>query len=265
MLQFEATILWNRPVSEDTCHLGLSAPADFGRARPGQFVMVQVARAQGTLLRRPFSIHNVIRTGDGPTGFELLYKVVGKGTRALRGYREGERLPVLGPLGSSFSAGKAWRRVFLVAGGIGVAPMPFLAARLLERGLSPENCRVFIGGRSKGDLLCQDRFSEMGLCPTLTTDDGSAGDQCLITSPVELAMEAAAPEAVFACGPMPMLTCLAGMLEKRGIFTQVSVESMMACGMGACLGCALPDRDAEAPYRHVCIDGPVFDLEEIAI
>jgi dihydroorotate dehydrogenase electron transfer subunit len=265
MLQFEASVLWNTAVSEDTFHLGLSAPADFARARPGQFVMVQIQRAPQTLLRRPFSIHNLIWKADGFEGFELLYKAVGRGTRALRDYGPGERLPILGPLGSSFTVNRPWRRVFLVAGGIGVAPMPFLAKALLEKGLKSENCHVFIGGRSKADLLCHAEMAALQLPLTLTTDDGSAGDQCLITHPVASALERITPDAVFACGPMAMLACLADMLETRGIFTQVSVESMMACGMGACLGCALPDRDADAPYRHVCLDGPVFRLEQIKI
>jgi dihydroorotate dehydrogenase electron transfer subunit len=143
--------------------------------------------------------------------------------------------------------------------------MPFLAARLLENGLASEHCHAFVGGRSQNDLLCRDELTALGLPLTLTTDDGSAGDQCLITHPVETALEKGIPDAVFACGPMPMLACLAGILKTRPIFTQVSVESMMACGMGACLGCALPDKDKSAPYRHVCIDGPVFDLDQIAL
>ncbi|MDJ0782481.1 MAG: dihydroorotate dehydrogenase electron transfer subunit [Desulfosarcinaceae bacterium] len=266
MLQFEASVLWNAAVSEDVYHLGLTAPSDFGRARPGQFVMVRIPRAPGALLRRPFSIHKLIFDGGRRvSGFELLYKTVGKGTHALINYRIGDTLPILGPLGSSFSANKPWRRVFLVAGGIGVAPMPFLADRLLAKRLNPEDCHVFIGGQSAADLLCQDDFRALGVPLTLTTDDGSAGDQCLITHPVEAALDRSPPDALFACGPMPMLACLAGFLEQRGIFAQVSVESMMACGMGACLGCALPVRDTHAPYRHACIDGPVFDLDQIAV
>lgn len=267
MRQFDATVLWNRAVAADTYHLGLSAPDSFHRARPGQFVMVQILGAPGSLLRRPFSIHQLRAAGGKSSAFEfeLLYKVVGKGTRALSTYREGRRLSVLGPLGASYAVNRPWKQVFLVAGGMGVAPMPFLAARLLEKGLPHENCHVFIGGRSKDDLLCLDEFTALGLTPTLTTDDGSTGDQCLITHPVEIALEVQSPDAVFACGPMPMLTCLAGILEQRAIFTQVSVESMMACGIGACLGCALPDRDPGAPYRHVCIDGPVFELNQIAL
>lgn len=264
-MQFEASVLWNTAVSEDSFHLGLSAPADFARARPGQFVMVQILGAPHTLLRRPFSIHNLIWKAGEFEGFELLYKAVGRGTGALRTYGAGKRLPILGPLGSSFAVNKPWHRVFLVAGGIGVAPMPFLAERLLENGLKPENGHVFIGGRSKADLLCHAEMAALGLPLTLTTDDGSAGDQCLITHPMESALETSPPDAVFACGPTAMLACLADILEKRGIFTQVSVESMMACGMGACLGCAVPARDADAPYRHACIDGPVFGLEQIKI
>ena len=264
MLQFDATVLWNTAVSADTYHLGLSAPERFHRARPGQFVMVQIPRAPETLLRRPFSIHQLRATDGRGSTFELLYKVVGKGTRALSACREGEILPVLGPLGTSFATGNPWKRVFLVAGGIGVAPMPFLAARLVEKGLPPENCHAFVGGRSQGDLLCVDELTALGLPVTLTTDDGSAGDQCLITHPVETALEVERPDAVFACGPTPMLACLADILEQRRVFTQISVESMMACGMGACLGCAVPDRNPDAPYRHVCIDGPVFELNQIA-
>jgi dihydroorotate dehydrogenase electron transfer subunit len=265
MLQFEASVLWNTAVSEDTFHLGLSAPADFARARPGQFVMVQIRRAPQALLRRPFSIHNLISKAGAFQGFEVLYKAVGKGTRALREYQTGERLSILGPLGSSFAVNRPWQRVFLVAGGIGVAPMPFLAKRLLEKGFKPENCHAFIGGRSKADLLCHAELAALELPLTLTTDDGSAGDQCLITHPVESALEINPPDAVFACGPTAMLACLVDILETRGIFTQISVESMMACGMGACLGCALPDREAGAPYRHVCIDGPVFGLDQIKL
>ena len=270
MLQFDASVLWNKAVADDTYRLRLSASADFGRARPGQFVMLQIDRAPGALLRRPFSIHQLVHADGAVCGFELLYKVVGKGTRALRNYGPGEAISVLGPLGTSFAANRSWDRVFLVAGGIGVAPMPFLASRLLEKGLTPERCHVFLGGRSRSDLLCRDELTALGLPLVLTTDDGSEGDQCTITHPVEAALEEAAskegaPDAVFACGPMPMLACLAGILEARAIFTQVSVESMMACGMGACLGCALPDKEKGAPYRHVCIDGPVFDLGQIAL
>jgi dihydroorotate dehydrogenase electron transfer subunit len=223
------------------------------------------ARAPQVLLRRPFSIHNLIWKTGAIQGFELLCKTVGKGTRALRDYRAGERLSILGPLGSSFAVNRPWRRVFLVAGGIGVAPMPFLAKCLLEKGLKLADCHVFIGGRSKADLLCHAEMAALQLPLTLTTDDGSAGDQCLITHPVASALELTPPDAIFACGPMAMLACLADMLHTQEVFTQVSVESMMACGMGACLGCALPDRTAEAPYRHVCIDGPVFGLDQIRI
>jgi dihydroorotate dehydrogenase electron transfer subunit len=225
--------------------------------------MVQVGRPPTPLLRRPFSLFGLIDAGPQSGGFELLYKVVGQGTRILSQTRAGQTVSVVGPLGRGFQVDPRKRRWFLAAGGIGVAPVRFLAVRMLAMGLPPENIHVFLGGQSRDDLLCRDEFEKMGMPVQVTTDDGSAGDQCLITDPLEQALAHDPPDLVYACGPPGMLQCVAGMVRRHRIPCQVSVESLMACGIGACLGCAVKSARSPERYLHVCMNGPVFAVEEL--
>jgi dihydroorotate dehydrogenase electron transfer subunit len=155
--------------------------------------------------------------------------------------------------------------VFIVAGGIGVAPIPFLISHLLDKSIDRSQCKVFIGGKSKVDLLCSDDFDSLGISVRTTTDDGSFGDQCLVTDPVEIEISDSKPDVIYACGPMQMLSCIVGIAEKHGIECQVSIETMMACGMGACLGCAVESRKDPDRYLHACSDGPVFDANTLNI
>jgi dihydroorotate dehydrogenase electron transfer subunit len=113
--------------------------------------------------------------------------------------------------------------------------------------------------------LCLDEFSAFGLPVRMTTDDGSSGDQCLVTDPLEIAVVEKRPDIIFACGPMEMLACVAGIADKNGLACQVSIETMMACGMGACLGCAVAGRKNSNKYMHACLNGPVFDIRELKL
>ena len=263
MMQQDATVLWNRPVGGGCYQLGLGCPEGFAAAGPGQFVMVQVGRPPVPLLRRPFSLFGLLGDGPHPKGFELLYKVVGQGTQLLSQTRAGQTVSVLGPLGRGFQVDPRKNRWFLAAGGIGVAPIRFLAVRMLALGLPAENIHVFLGGQSRQDLLCQDEFETLGMPVQVTTDDGSAGDQCLITDPLEQAVADRPPDMVYACGPPGMLQCVAGMVRRYKIACQVSVETLMACGIGACLGCAVKSARNKERYLHVCMNGPVFAAEEL--
>lgn len=263
MFQHKAQIVWNRAVAPGVFTIGMTCRHGFAGAKPGQFVMLRVSDGFEPLLRRPFSIHKLIAAANQVDGIELLYKVVGKGTALLAARRPGETLDVLGPLGSSFILPPAARRVFIVAGGMGVAPTVFLAQHLVAHGLNPLQCEVFLGGRTRAELLCLTDFAALDLPVHTTTDDGSAGDRCLVTHPVGVALAARRPDVVFACGPLPMLDCVVGITAARGVPCQVSIESAMACGIGACLGCAVGARDAPGRYYHVCLDGPVFDADSI--
>jgi dihydroorotate dehydrogenase electron transfer subunit len=265
MIQTNAQVLWNKKVAPDHYNIGLTCPDNFASAIPGQFVMLQLADRTDPLLRRPFSIHKLITQPGKLRGFELLYKVVGTATDLMSQLRPGDRVNILGPLGNGFFIGGQFRLAYVVAGGIGVAPMPFLISTLLDKSVDRSALSVFIGGKSKNDLLCIQDFIDLGLSVRTTTDDGSSGDQCLVTDPVEAEIAHHKPDIIYACGPMAMLSCVIGIAEKHGVDCQVSIETMMACGMGACLGCAIERRADPSKYLHACLDGPVFNANELNI
>ena len=263
MIQQETKVLWNRPVGVDCFHLGLGAGGEFAKAAPGQFVMVQVGAGEKPLLRRPFSISGIIGNGDGFEGIELLIKVVGAGTEQLSRLVPGTSVDVIGPLGHGFRYKKNHQRIYLAGGGIGIAPIRFLASDLIARGVPADRMRLFLGGQSRQDLLCREDFERHGIPVTITTDDGSEGDQCLLTDPLELAIQELVPDMVYACGPHGMLACVAGIAERTGAPCQVSIETLMACGLGACLGCAVESEKDQDIYLHACVHGPVFNVQDI--
>ena len=265
MFQHQAQVLWNEKISTGCYKIGLACSEHFSVARPGQFIMLRLVGQTDPLLRRPFSIHNLIISEGKTEGFELLYKVVGKATAILARQRPGGMVDILGPLGTGFIIPRAARGLHVVAGGIGVAPMLFLASRLFRDNFDFSDCRVFLGGRTKEDLLCRDDFVQLGLTVDTTTDDGTAGDQCLVTHPLEEAVDRNPPDLIVACGPMAMLACVTGIAEKHHIACQVSIETAMACGMGACLGCAVEGRADPDRYLHACLDGPVFDAADLKL
>jgi dihydroorotate dehydrogenase electron transfer subunit len=265
MIDERVDVLGCEPAGADCWRMTLRASCGYADARPGQFVMIRIPGGLSPLLRRPFSLHRCRRMTGAKTAVEILFRVVGEGTRRLAACRTGDRLDMLGPLGRGFSAPPAAGAVFLAAGGIGVAPMVFLAERIREADAGPRDVRVFLGGRTAAELLCQDRFERIGLPVVLTTDDGSSGDQCLVTHPLEEQIRRTPPAMVYACGPPGMLRCIVGFVEDYGIRVEVSIETLMACGLGACLACAVADRRDPSRYRHACLHGPVFDAREILL
>jgi dihydroorotate dehydrogenase electron transfer subunit len=261
----KATILYNRQIAPDHYCMGLKSEFKFGMTRPGQFVMLRVADQLDPLLRRPFSIHRLVTESGKPMGFEILYRVVGKGTSILTSCKQGDQLEVLGPRGRGFALPETMSRPYVVGGGIGVAPLVFLAEKIAEHLDDPAECSVFLGALCDEALLCRDVFDKLGMNLKLTTDDGSCGDQCLVTHPVEEAIADKKPDIIFACGPSAMLACVVDIARQYRIPCQVSLEAAMACGMGACLGCAVPRPGEPRQYLHVCQDGPVFDSEDVEL
>jgi dihydroorotate dehydrogenase electron transfer subunit len=258
-------VLSNIPLGTGYYRIRLSCHREYARARPGQFVMVRFPQQMDPLLPRPFSIHRLIKQAGVIAGLELLYKVVGKGTRMLSLRQPGDYLNLTGPLGRGFSVAAGVEHIKIAAGGIGVAPMIFLLDYLHEQKHDLAGVEVFLGGRSKADLLCLDDFSNFDLPVHLTTDDGSSGERCLVTDPLEIAVVENRPDIIFACGPMEMIACVAGIADKHGVACQVSIEAMMACGLGACLGCAVASRKDSDKYLHACLNGPVFDIHELKL
>ena len=258
-------ILSNREICPGYYRMRIACGQVYQDALPGQFVMVRLMGQASPLLRRPFSIHDLILEDNRVTSFDILYKVIGAGTEALSMSRTGDIVDVLGPLGRGFSTRGAFRRVHLVAGGIGVAPLVFLTKHLMRQGYSGSQITLFVGGRSCGDVLCLEMFEPLGIRLIVTTDDGSAGSQCLVTQPLRESLRKQKPEILFACGPVPMLREVMAISVRDAIPCQVSIEAMMACGMGACLGCAVEKRHSREKYLHACMDGPVFEADRIKL
>lgn len=256
--RIDATVLYNRRAGPDCYRMGIAAGSAYDGALPGQFVMLRLKDRSFPLLRRPFSIHRRLKDG-----FELLYKVVGAGTRCLAACRKGHRVDVLGPLGRGFPIDANHRCIFMAAGGIGVAPIFFLAQVLQNSAAGANGRYVFLGARTREELLCVDEMRAMGLEVSLSTDDGSAGEKGMVTSALAAAAARRRPDAVYACGPPAMLRQVAETTARLQLPCWLSIESVMACGVGACLGCAVPGRDAAGPYLHVCSDGPVFDAAQL--
>lgn len=265
MNQGKAEIVFNQTVAPGYRRMGLACAPAFTDAVPGQFVMLRFPGWEAPLLRRPFSIHRLAGPDEGFSGIVILYKEVGQATALMAAARSGQVVDLLGPLGNGFRVDLSWRRVYMVAGGIGVAPLVLLAHALRANGIDLTQGRMFIGGRSREDLLCREDFQRLGLAVQVTTEDGSDGDQCLITHPLEAALEAQRADVVYACGPMAMLRCVVGIVEKHRVPCQLSVETVMACGLGACLGCALPTPKTGSRYLHACVDGPVFEAQNVVL
>lgn len=258
-------VLWNRPLGSAYFHMGIRTNEGYGASVPGQFVMLRLGDGKNPLLRRPFSIHRLVNRNERIIGIELLYKVVGEGTKILSSCREGDRLDMLGPLGNGFAVADTHDTIFLAGGGIGIAPLLFLSDDLLKKGLNLSRAILFLGGKSKADLLCKEKFAEMGMTVHTTTDDGSEGDQCYVTHPLETAVNRRVPDVIYACGPVAMLKCVAGIAEHYSIPCQISMETTMACGIGVCLGCAVEQQGDKEKFVHVCRDGPVFQSDRIVL
>ncbi len=244
--------------------LELAVPSVFKTTSPGQFVHIRVEDSFDPLLRRPLSVHEVVFKGSAKTGvIKILYASAGKGTRLLAEKKRGNEIDCLGPLGRGFDLKKIRRmkNIFLVAGGIGVAPLFFLARRLVEEfELKPV---VFIGGKTKDDILREKEFRKTGCKVFVATEDGSSGFRGRVTGLLSKELDSIVglgSSCVFSCGPKPMLECVFDIARCHQMAAQVSLEEFLGCGIGACLGCAIKTKGG---YKRICHDGPVFDAAEI--
>lgn len=255
-----ATLQHREEVAPGHYVLYLQCPEIAQVARPGQFVHLRVAPSLDPLLRRPFSVMLADPSGGQ---IRLLVKVAGRGTEAIASHGEGTCYDVLGPLGNGWSIPEERGTVLLVAGGVGVAPLIFLAD-YLRMSASPAYVHSLQGAASEDLLLCWTEFSSRCDQFTAATEDGSAGEEGLITEVLAAELGKQPPARVYACGPTAMLAVVARMCAATGVPCEVSLEQWMGCGVGACLGCAVPTAGDEEHYVRVCADGPVFAGNVIA-
>ncbi len=259
-----ATVLSNVRLSEDYNVLTLAAPVIGEQTEPGQFVMVKADHSADSLLRRPFSVFEVLRDGARVTAISIFNKRAGRNTRVLYGLEAGARVACLGPLGKSFTsnpAGEAW----MVAGGVGLAPFATLAQALTA---SATPTTLFYGARTARELFYLEFFEQLGVTLVLATEDGSRGVSGRVTVPLERALADLSKRnaiTVYACGPEPMLRAVAKLAARCGHCSEVSVERVMGCGLGGCYSCVIPIRHGSERSHFVrsCIGGPVFSGADI--
>jgi dihydroorotate dehydrogenase electron transfer subunit len=261
-----AHVVANYPLSADYNVLALAAPAVAAAAAPGQFVMIKPGSGHDPLLRRPFSVFEVLRDEDGtPTGISILNKRIGRSTGLVYDARPGQRVNCLGPLGRPFTIVEPPAQAWMVAGGVGLAPFAELAAVLRGRGVTTI---LFYGARGEAELFYLDFFRDLGVETVVTTEDGSAGERGRVVAPLDRRLAAhagASTVMVYACGPEGMLAAAAKTALRHGQPCQVSVERIMGCGLGGCYSCVVPMRSDEGAFHHVrsCIAGPVLPADQI--
>ncbi len=234
---------------------------------PGQFLMVKVEGGVDPLLRRPFSVFEILRDSEGrETGVSILVKRIGASTRRLYDARVGDTVLCLGPLGRPFTLVDPPAEGWMVAGGVGLAPFWTLAHALVARGV---RTTLFYGARRAEELFYLDFFRGLGVSLVLTTEDGSAGEHGRVIAPLERALAGRSGDqavTIYACGPEGMLEATARTAARFERACEVSVERIMGCGMGGCYSCIVPMTDEAGAFHNVrsCMAGPVLDAARIA-
>jgi len=261
-VQLKARILSQARIKGNYWHCVFSAPPIAKGAVPGQFINIRVSDRYDPLLRRPLSIHGV---SGGKV--QVLYEVIGNATAILAQKKAGECLDIIGPLGKGFDyqANNLQPQVsILIAGGMGVAPLMFLAEKL-AKGKSQKakgKSSVLIGAKTKEQLLCASDFKKLGFPVKVATDDGSRGFRGKVSDLLEqlLSTDDYLSPVIYSCGPKPMLKAVADICAERSISAQLSLEEHMSCGIGACLGCVVRTKEG---FKRVCKEGPVFNSREL--
>lgn len=249
----EYKIVGKKCLAENIYSFTIHCPEAAELASCGQFVHIL---APGFTLRRPVSICEIDRdSGD----LRIVFLVKGHGTEAIARLNTGDMIDMIAPLGNGYSLSSVPDngRVIVVGGGIGVPP-------LLETAKQLNNVTAVLGFRGYGNIILEKEFRAVCENTVICTDDGSVGEKGIVTGPLKRELEKGDVSAVFSCGPTRMLGAVAELAKQYGVFSEVSLEERMGCGVGACVGCvARISRDGEEKLLRVCKDGPVFNGEEV--
>lgn len=247
-------ILSKKEIAKDIFEFIIDADNKLGTAKAGQFIHLKCDNS--VFLRRPISIAEIKNNT-----LRFIFQVRGKGTLALSKFNEGDKLNVLGPLGNGFSVDKEYKNPVVIGGGIGIYPLLETAKKL--------GADAILGFRNKDLVTLEEDFKKVCKNVYITTDDGSYIRKGLVTDVLKEVIKEKEVDAIFACGPMPMLKAIKEVAEENNIFLEVSLEERMGCGIGACLCCATPVKDSELEegytYAHVCSHGPVFNADEVIL
>lgn len=252
-------VLSNDRIAPGHFIIKFASPRISSRAKPGQFIQILTADSHEPLLPRPFSFLDA-----DSKSFSFLYQVVGKGTEILSNAAKGQMLWITGPLGQGWNLESPDKRL-LVGGGVGIPPLFHLAKELVKRKFPRQNIQVLLGARHKALLLCEKDFKRLGVSLHVATDDGSKGHRGLVTQLLDAALRRDKRRTlIHSCGPTPMLKAVSALALRHHVPSEISVEVPMACGFGACLGCALKVKAKDSHrYAIACCEGPVFKGSEI--
>lgn len=265
MIMATGEVLSHKKYGERYHSLTIVAPEIGERVRPGQFVNIRCGDNRASILRRPFSVYRVHKRGGWASTIEIVFDILGPGTKYLSELRAHSMVDLIGPLGRGFALPKRRAHCLLVGGGIGAAPMFFLADELRNDG---HRVDVILGARQSGLLLNQIDARRLASVCRLTTEDGSAGDKGRVTDILIETIEKCQTEVIYTCGPHPMLEAVSRIAVQQKIPVQVAVEELMACGYGVCMTCVMPMRrpprgketaEEAVVYARSCTDGPVFN------
>ena len=249
-------------VASQTFRIRLSDPLLATHIHAGQFINIAIPHCKDILWRRPFSIH---QTNPELGTFDILFHVVGRGTNTLATLQKDQEVQVLGPLGNSFTYPAELKEAIIVAGGLGVAPFVLMLQDLKNQDISKN---VFYGVDTTESFCCLDDLRNLGAELYLTTEDGSKGQKGFVTDLLVKHLSSLPDmndRMLYTCGPTPMLAHVQKIARDFNIKAEISVETMMACGFGACMGCPVPmtNPTETKKYYLACKDGPVFNLNEI--
>lgn len=247
------TVTENIRLNETNFLIRLKSPGTLPEFRPGQFVNVDINNCSEIFLRRPFSVFEADYNNQT---ISLIVKILGRGSNKLTQVAPGDVLSLIYPLGRHFTYPSEGERILAVGGGSGLAPMLFLAK---ESGLPPENVDVLIGARTASDHIDANRYSNYGNLYH-TTEDGSSGFRGLVTQHPVFKENLKKYDRIYACGPDGMMKAVAKEARKAGVFCEVSLENLMACGFGVCLCCIEPTHHGNI---CVCTEGPVFNINDL--
>lgn len=245
-------VLSNDRVADGVGIMRVHAPRIAAAVQPGQFIHLRIATGADFILRRPFSVHRA----EGES-IELLYQVLGRGTHEMARKVPGDDMDAIGPLGNGWDVGEGVTRALIVAGGLGAAPLGMLAERLAERGVAVS---VALGAPCAERLVAREVFERVARRVEVATDDGSAGERGFVTAISERLLGGDVPDVVCVCGPEAMSRIVAAQAAAARVPCLVSLERLMACGVGACLSCVVSTVHGN---KRACHDGPVFDAAEV--
>ena len=255
MFEIEAELLENLSLGPRLFKMKFHAPKLCDEVEPGQFVHIQLNGFEAHILRRPISVYRVNREEQS---IELIVQEVGEGTRFMAQAQAGAHFNMLGPVGHGWKLKQRDERVLIVGGGVGAAPLYMFTQLCVERGVAVE---VVLGAQTKDALVTYEDYKQLlGREPLCATDDGSFGRAGFCTVLVEEALSQGAFDAVYVCGPEPLMRIVAQTAVSHKVSCQVSMEKRMACGVGACLSCVV---DTTEGRKRSCVDGPVFDAAKV--